>query len=175
MKINRVLLIAAIGLLTCGSPLPVEVLAQSTTRSFYISVDGTKQGSFKSDTAKPKIQGSGISYEVKPGPPGKGHAHSLVITKEAGASSPQFFAALFNNEVLKTVTLEFYRVSPAGSEEIFQTIKLTNATVSHIKQYTRQSDQLKNQPALLEDITLVVQHIEITNVQSKTTAAEDAK
>jgi type VI secretion system secreted protein Hcp len=155
--------------------LPATASAQSSARNFYISVDGTKQGVFKADSQKTKIQGSAIVYEVKPGQPGRGHSHSMVITKEAGSSSPQFFAALFTNEVLKTVTIEFYRISATGAEEIYETIKLTNATVSHMKQYTRQGDQPKNQTPLIEDITLAFQHVEITSSLGKTIAADDLK
>jgi type VI secretion system Hcp family effector len=155
--------------------LPATASAQSSGRNFYISVDGTKQGVFKADAQKPKIQGSAILYEVKPGQPGRGRAHSMVITKEAGASSPQFFAALFTSEVLKSVVLDFYRASATGAEEVYQTIKLTNATVSHMKQYTRQGDQQKSQTLLLEDITLAFQHIEIISAPGKTMAVDDLK
>ena len=155
--------------------LPATASAQSSARNFYISVDGIKQGVFKADSQKSKIQGLAISYEVKPGQPGRGHSHSMVITKDAGSSSPQFFAALFTNELLRTVTIEFYRLSATGTEEIYQTIKLTNATVSHMKQYTRQGDQPKTQTPLVEDITLAFQHVEITSQPGKTTAADDLK
>jgi type VI secretion system secreted protein Hcp len=155
--------------------LPATAYAQSSGRNFFISVDGTKQGTFKADPQKPKTQGSAISYEVKGGSPGRARAHILVITKEAGPSSPQFFTALFTNEVLKTVTLEFFRVSVNGAEEFYQTIKLTNATVSQMRQYTRQGDQQKNLTPLLEDITLSFQHIEIISVQGKTMAVDDLK
>ena len=154
--------------------LPATAQAQSGGRNFNVLVDGSKQGVFKADPQKSKIQGLAISYEVKPGQPGRGRAHSLVITKEAGASSPQFFAALFTNEVLKTVTLEFYRASPTGTEEIYQTIKLTNATVSHMKQYTK-GDQQKATTPLLEDIAIAFQHVEISSVTAKTTASDDLK
>lgn len=154
--------------------LPAAASAQSSVRNFSISVDGTKQGAFKADTQKPKTQGSAISYEVKSSP-GRARVHMLVITKEAGPSSPQFFTALFTNEVLKTVTLEFFRISASGTEEFYQAIKLTNAVVSQMRQYTRPSDQQKSGTTLLEDITLAFQHIEIVNLQGKTMAVDDQK
>jgi type VI secretion system secreted protein Hcp len=181
MKTNRAIiswlteLIGSIALAGSFLILPATAQAQSGARNFNVSVDGSKQGIFKADSQKAKIQGLVISYEVKPGQPGRGRAHSLVITKEAGASSPQFFAALFTNEVLKTVTLEFYRASPTGTEEIYQTIKLTSATVLHMKQYTRPGDLQKAQTPLLEDITLAFQHVEISNLTTKTTATDDLK
>jgi type VI secretion system secreted protein Hcp len=180
MKINDAIvkLMVLMGKLAIICPLlilPAAAQAQTSARNFYISVDGSKQGNFKPDLPKPKIYGLAISYEVKPGQPGRGRTHSMVITKEAGASSPQFFTALFTNEALKTVTLDFYRVSTSGAEEIYQTIKLTGATVSHIKQFTRESDQPKTQTPLIEAITLVVQHIEIISPLSKTMAADDLK
>jgi len=181
MKINHAIIVkltvlmGKLALICVFLILPATAQAQASSRNFYISVDGSKQGIFKPDLQKAKIQGLAISYEVKPGQPGRGRAHSMVITKEAGSSSPQFFAALFTNEVLKTVTLDFYRVSSSGTEEIYQTIKLTNATVFHMKQYTREGDQPKNQTPLIEAITLVFQHVEIISPLSKTMAADDLK
>ena len=179
MKNNRaVILCLIIWLPILTGPilmLPATASAQSSGRNFFITVDGTKQGNFKADPPKPKTQGSAFSLEVKPGPPGRGRAHTLVITKDAGASSPQFFAALFTNELLKTVTLDFFRISASGTEEVYQSIKLTNASVVQIKQYTRQSDQQKSGTPLLEDITLAFQHIEIVNLQAKTMAVDDLK
>ena len=148
--------------------------AQSGARTFYVSVDGAKQGIFKGDPPKSKIQGSGISYEVKPGQAGRPQAQSLVITREASGASLQFFAAVFTNEVLKSVILDFYRVSANGTEEVYQSIKLTNVTISHIKQYTRQIDQQKSQAPLLEDITLAFQHVEIS-AAGKMVASDDLK
>ena len=147
--------------------------AQSSARTFYISVDGAKQGIFKGDLPKSKIQGPGISYEVKPGQAGRPQPQSLVITREASGASLQFFSAVFTNELLKGVILDFYRVSANGTEEIYQTIKITNVTISHIKQYTRQVDPQKSQP-LLEDITLAFQHIEISAF-GKSVASDDLK
>ena len=149
--------------------------AQSSARSISIAIEGAKQGIFAADSPKSKIQVLGISYEVKPGQPGRGQVHSLVITKEASASSTQFFAAFFTNEVLKTVILDFHRVTANGTDEIYQTIKLTNATVAHLKQYTRPGDQQKGQAPLLEDITLAFQHVEISSVASKTVATDEMK
>lgn len=153
---------------------PVRSSAQSNVRNLYISVDGSKQGVFKPDSPKPKIQGLAIAYEVKLGQTGR-RSHSMVITREAGASSPQFFSALFTNELLKTVTIEFYRSATNGTEEIYQTIKLTNATVADVKQYTRTGDQAKNQTPLLEDVTFVFQRVEISSALGKTSAADDLK
>ncbi|MFL6375168.1 MAG: type VI secretion system tube protein Hcp [Pyrinomonadaceae bacterium] len=149
--------------------------AQTVTRSVSIAVEGAKQGIFVTDSPKSKIQALGVSYEVKPGQPGRGQLHSLVVTKEAGVSSTQFFAAFFNNEMLKTVILEFHRLAANGTDEIYQTIKLTNATVAHLKQYTKLGDQAKGQAPLLEDITLAFQHVEISSLGSKTVAADELK
>lgn len=44
-----------------------------------------------------------------------------------------------------------------------------------MKQYTRPSDQQKNQTPLLEDITLAFQHVEISSAASKTVATDELK
>src|SRR5438270_2420357 len=113
----------------------------------YVTVDAVKQGKFKGegiDADKGRIPGVGLEYEVNaPRDPFSGQASGkrqhkpVVFTKEWGVSSPQFFAALFTNEVLKSVLFEF--VNPTGrGDEVDHTIKLTNASISDVRQYVHE-------------------------------------
>jgi type VI secretion system secreted protein Hcp len=60
---------------------------------------------------------------------GKRQHKPIVITKERGASNPQLWSALVNNENLKNVTIEFTKMNNAGIEYVYNTVKLTNATI----------------------------------------------
>jgi type VI secretion system secreted protein Hcp len=60
------------------------------------------------------------------------HQHDpVVLIKELGPSTPQFFAALVDNETLTSVVCDCYGVEKAGGkEELYFTIKLSNASVA---------------------------------------------
>src|SRR5437764_9154653 len=113
----------------------------------YVTVDAAKQGKFKGegiDGAKGRIPGVGLEYEVSaPRDPFSGQASGkrqhkpVVFTKEWGASSPQFYAALFSNEQLKSVLFEFVNLTNRG-DEVDHTIKLTNAAISGVRQYVHE-------------------------------------
>lgn len=161
---------------------------------FYISTEGTKQGKFKGESPreahKEKCAGLALQYEVtSPRDAATGQASGkrqhkpLIITKEWGASTPQFFQALVTNEVLKSVLLEFVQTTPEGVEEIYHTIKLSNATVANIKQYvgatrfSQDSGGSRHGAAYdtheLEDISFTFQKIEIESKTGKTMVADD--
>jgi type VI secretion system secreted protein Hcp len=168
--------------------VPVQVYA---AYEFYVTIEGTKQGKFKGESTKKglesKFPGLGFQYELKSPrdaatgqSSGKRQHGAIVITKEWGASTPQLFQACVTNEVLKSVLIEFFRTDPNGQEYLFQTIRLTNATISNIKQYTGVPDSSKSSAKTqaaydtheLEEISFTFQRIEITNVKGKTTAAD---
>jgi type VI secretion system secreted protein Hcp len=62
-------------------------------------------------------------------PAGKRVHQGITLTKEIDKSSPKLYQALTSGEQLKTVTLEFYRISPKGTEEKYYTITLSNAVL----------------------------------------------
>ena len=110
----------------------------------YVIIEGTKQGKFKGESPreahKEKIAILGFNYEItSPRDIASGQASGkrqhkpITFIKEWGASSPQIFQALTTNEVLKKVSMEFFRTTADGMEEVYHTIVLTNATVSNIK------------------------------------------
>lgn len=159
---------------------------------FYISITGAKQGKFKGDAggekgskssrAKGKIAGIKYSAETtSPRDPATGQATGkrthkpIVITKEWDAASPQLFAALVENENLKTVLFEFVKADVAGHEEIYYTVTLTNAVVSNIHSYLDLTDTSgdKFDARELEDVSFVFQKIEIADKESNTVAEDD--
>jgi type VI secretion system secreted protein Hcp len=108
---------------------------------FYATVIGARQGTFKSEgtqggLGKGKIPGIDFAYGVEVphdaatgGVTGKRQHRPVVLTKEWGASSPQFYAAAFTNEVLTSVKFDFTVIDATGKETIDHTITLTNATI----------------------------------------------
>jgi type VI secretion system secreted protein Hcp len=158
---------------------------------FFITIEGTKQGKFKTppgggasadglrggkipgirffaETTSPRDVGTGQAS-------GKRQHKPITITKQWDASSPQLFQALVTNEVLKSVLFEFVKTNLQGEEFVYHTIKLTNGTVSNIKSYLDLTDASGDpyDAHELEDVSLTFQKIEIENREGKTTAVDD--
>ena len=151
---------------------------------FYVTVDGTKQGRFKGESKREqhahKLTGVSFSYEVSsPRDASTGQATGkrrhgpVTFTKAWGAATPQLFQALVTNEVLRSGLFEFVRSGEDGTEQIFQTIRLTNVGVAAIKQYVVPEPWAAAAPHELEDISLAFQIIEIENKLGGTIASDD--
>ena len=150
----------------------------------YVTVDGAKQGKFKGEGlegAKGRIPGVALEYEANaPRDPFSGQASGkrqhkpVVFTKEWGTSSPQFYAALFTNEVLKSVLFEFVSMTSRGNE-VDHTIKLTNAAISGVRQHVH--DGTAGGPPVdsreLQEVAFTFQKIEIESQAGKTTAVDE--
>jgi len=147
----------------------------------FVTIEGTRQGKFKGESLRPnaadRIEALSVSYEVQSQhdlatgqASGKRQHKPLSITKEWGAASPQLFQALVTNEVLKTVVIEFIGVARDGRPEVAHSIRLTNATVSHMREFT-EKEQAGLRP--LEEVSFTFQRIEITNNRGHTTATDD--
>jgi type VI secretion system secreted protein Hcp len=150
----------------------------------YVTVDAVKQGKFKGEGLagdRGRIPGVGLEYEANaPRDPFSGQASGkrqhkpVVFTKEWGISSPQFYSALFTNEVLKSVVFEFIGTTSRG-EEVDHTIKLTNAAISGVRQYVHNGPS--GGPAVdtreLQEVTFTFQKIEIESETGKTTATDE--
>ena len=154
---------------------------------FYATVIGARQGTFKSEgtqggLGKGKIPGVDFAYGVAiphdaatGAVIGRRQHQPVVLTKEWGASSPQFYQAAFTNEVLTSVTFEFIVVGGKGKEMIDHTIKLTNATISAGEQ-SLQNGQA-GEPLVdsrdLQSISFFFQKIDITSISGGTEAMDD--
>jgi type VI secretion system secreted protein Hcp len=152
---------------------------------FYLTIKGKKQGQFRGESLrereKGKIPAFGFLYEVKSPRDaatgqisGKRQHMPITITKEWGAASPQIFQALVTNEVLETVLFEIVQTTPEGTEEVYYTIKLINATIADLKQYL---DETKQNPSFathaFEDVSFTFQTIEVEHNIEKTAASDD--
>ena len=97
----------------------------------------------------------------------------MTFTKAWGAATPQLFQALVTNEVLRSVLFEFVRSGEDGTEQIFQTIRLTNVGVAAIKQYVVPEPTAAAAPRELEDISLAFQIIDDREQKVGGTIASD--
>lgn len=177
MKKNIASLIAA--------TLVVSLLTHSQV--ITLSAEGTKQGKFKGESVRskfadkaeiaaylheivsPRDAASGMSS-------GKRSHQPIILLKQFGASSPQFFQALTNNEVLKTVVIDFYKNDASGMEVNYYTVTLTNVSVSGYKQFIGPLENEKFNPVnniLYDEIKLVFQKIVVEDKISKTMTMDD--
>jgi type VI secretion system secreted protein Hcp len=148
----------------------------------YVSIRGTKQGQFKGESSDPKSDLIPIvdfqnrvtlPIDLSSGTASGKRQHSPVtITKEWGASSPQFFQALSTSEILETVSMEFFRPASNGKEEVFFTIVLTKAFVCEIRQFIGSAPGSPDAANELEAISFTYQKIEIKDTIANTSAID---
>jgi type VI secretion system secreted protein Hcp len=161
----------------------------------HISIKGTKQGQFKGEGTQtgrmdkwmPVLSFSSdvqSPRDIATGQPsGKRQYSPIAIVKEWGAASPQCLQACVTNEVLTEVSLEFTKTNPNGEEYVYQTIKLTNATISGVKRFTGDSESSESfsrhtsatDTMELERILFTFQKIEVNDNDGKTSFMDDWK
>ncbi len=173
--------------LTLAAMLLASGLAShaQTGGTFCVTIEGIKQGKFKGEMARAicgdRIPGVRFSYQVSSPhdmatgqASGKRQHNPVVVTVEWGPATPQIFQAVATNEVLKSVVIEFIRTGATGVQEVYQTIRLTNATVSSVRMHVNEPQP--GGPAenrALADVAFAFQRIEIENRPGKTMAADD--
>lgn len=152
---------------------------------FYASIEGEKQGKFKGESGreahKDKIAARAIKYEcAAPFDPQNGQTTGrrqhkpIVLTKEWGGSSPQLLQALCTNEALKSVLFEFVKHDRQGAEYVYYTIKLSNARVVKIDQYSAETPGSQTHDLNeLEDVSFTFDKIEWENKDAKTMTMDD--
>ena len=159
---------------------------------FYVAIKGKKQGAFKGesprDPQKSKIEGLAFEYEVTSPrdlatgqAKGKRQHKPITIVKEWGAATPQLFTACVTNEVLPEVTFEFRKTNANGEEYTYHKIKLTDATIATVRQFTSGATEgassAKHSSSTdtkeLEAVSFTFRKIEVENTDGKTTAMDD--
>jgi len=91
---------------------------------------------------------------------GKVQQKPFLVTKEVDRSSPQLHAAHGMNEVLSTVTIEYWQQSRTGAEISYLTITLKNArivSIHHAMPNTKETELMKL--AAYEEISFVYDSI----------------
>jgi type VI secretion system secreted protein Hcp len=79
-------------------------------------------------------------------PTGKRVHMPMIVTKEYDKSSPKLFQALVSGEQMTEVVLDFYRISPTGTEEKYYTTKLENAIIVAAESFFPESFLPSNEP-----------------------------
>jgi type VI secretion system secreted protein Hcp len=137
---------------------------ESTAKGRENSMEGLR---FSSQVTSPRDVATGL-------PSGKRQHSPITFTKMWGPASPQIFQACVTNEVLPTVKFEFWRAIPGGKEVIYQTITLTNASISSVRRYIGvAAGGDPPDPRALEDVSFTFQKIEIQDNAMGGTAAMD--
>lgn len=168
-----------------AAPVPI-VLQPGGNAQCRMAIKGAKQGQFKGQSLGSRMQEKWIPCSqfllsiVSPRDVSTGQASGkrqyapIVVTKDWGAASPQIFQAIATNEALPLVEFEFLKVNAQGTEFVFETVTLTNASISAFKQYIGFPDAgEQSSPHSLEDVSFTFQKIEVTNTEGKTTATDD--
>jgi type VI secretion system secreted protein Hcp len=114
----------------------------------YLHLTGATQGPILGDCSQSGREGAILSYSyghdvsMQGGVP----VHGMVqITKHSDISSPKLYQAIFSGERL-TFTLDFYRINPEGSEEIYHSVVLEGARIVSIKPWTPLTFLEENKP-----------------------------
>jgi len=175
MKVKHAVISIALAAI-CFAPLRLahgQIPAGAQRAMFFVDIKGAKQGQFKAENMlqgvhKGGIEGVKFSSQMSSprdmatgNPSGKRQYSAITFTKLWGPSSPQMIQACTTNESL-TVTFEFVKAGLGGKEIVYQTIKLTGATISSVKRYIDVS--MGNEapdPRELEDVSFTFQKIDI--------------
>ena len=137
----------------------------------YLTLDGQNQGKIEGSTVvkghegKILVQAVEHTIEIPKSPQtglptGKRVHGPTTLTKEIDKASPKLFQALCSGEQMKEVVLEFYRISPKGTEEKYYTVKLENAIITSIRSWTPNCLNPDNkQMGHMEDVALTYEKI----------------
>jgi len=149
----------------------------------YISVAGVRQGAFKGGVMEKgregKIKAIAVNYGVAiPKDPASGLATGrrqqkpLSFSLEWDICSPQFFAAAYTNEILKTVTIEYYGTGRDGLTKVDHTVVLTNASISDVTESYAAVVNGVADGRDVQTVTVTFQKIEITSNTGNTSAVD---
>src|SRR5262249_56672198 len=150
----------------------------------FVTAVGLKQGPFAGEISmkgfENKVRAVAFWHEVLTATDATGRRQHrpIVITKRAGASSPQFFQAWANNEPFKTLVIDFTdtegSVGAASTRRLVYRITLENAVVVRIAQRldAAATPVPAGGTAHPEDISLAYQAITVTFPQTGRTATD---
>lgn len=155
---------------------------------FYVKIKGKKQGRFAGESKREKrtdwCEGVALRYRTHvPADAQQGVAtghvrhEPLVVTKEWGEASPQILEALWGNEVLEEVVLEFVEADGLGDPEVvYEEIVLKRATIVSVERHTEKPrahgdlDRVTAATRELEDVGFKFEEISIKNRRGRTMA-----
>jgi type VI secretion system secreted protein Hcp len=114
---------------------------------FYMMLEGVNQGNIEGSCDQTGREGTilcqafqheiAIPRDPQSGQPTGLRVHNpLTITKVYDKASPKLYKALCEGERMKNVTLKWYRIDPAGTEEHYFTVQLEDAIVVAVRPNT---------------------------------------
>jgi type VI secretion system Hcp family effector len=131
-------------------------------------VKGSSQGVFADDASQAgkertlcvsvRFRGE-VPHDVRQGKYAVTRHEPVSIIHEWTPATVQFTAAMWSNEVLDEVHLEFIRVKE-GHEEVFATLTLTKATVAFAELRSGHSDWLAGEHRQLAEVGLHAEKLE---------------
>jgi type VI secretion system secreted protein Hcp len=144
--------------------------------NIYMSITGGKPGQFAGDSKSP--HGSQwipiVQINESVAAPrdsatgqasGKRQHEPIKVVKEIDASSPQLRKAVTTGEHLKEVVFQFYRSGAQGKDELYETIRLSDAIITGIE--NRGSGNAGRGERPTEEISFEYEKIEFTYAQQK--------
>jgi type VI secretion system secreted protein Hcp len=128
-------------------------------------------------TASSFFLGGEKAYDVNVGKtPGKRQHGPIQITKETDSSTPGLFTAVSAHVVFPTIKLGLLKGNSKNSARPWLTIKLSDAAIAGYRRLApaqRGRGPTNNSTVHLEEISLIFQKIEITNIFGGTSASDD--
>lgn len=117
-------------------PMPCYLVVEGNTQG---KIDGSEEAS--GHKGKILVQAVDHTIEIPKSPQtglstGRRVHCPMILTKSVDQSSPKLLQALACGEQFKNVSLEFYRISAAGTEEKYYTVKLENAILTSVRSWT---------------------------------------
>ena len=123
----------------------------------YMKVNGKTQGDIKGDCQqggdkkdKVLVYASDHLVEIPKDthtglPTGQRIHHPFTVTKHKDPASPKLFKACCTGEQCE-VTLDYYRIKDDGTEEKYYTVKMENAIIVSMREYTPMTFLTDNKP-----------------------------
>ena len=140
---------------TTATDSTTNALEASGQVEFYVKVVSANGTPFRGESNNSAFMGflPSIRYysDINKGSSGATHCTAFQFTKQAGASSPQFAAAVASGETLQNVHFDFVR---SGNNFIWQQVDLTGVRLSMVEQAVAPPDNL-SASVILEEETLV--------------------
>jgi type VI secretion system Hcp family effector len=133
-------------------------------------VKGSSQGAFLEDKSR---AGKGrtsclavtfrgeVPHDVRDGKHAVTKHDPIMVTHEWTPATAHFLSALWSNEILDEVKLEFARQDKGGKEEVYATLTLTKATVAYVELRSgKEQEPEEGEYRPVADVGLVAEKIE---------------
>lgn len=125
--------------------------------TMYLKVKGANQGDIKGDCRQSGRENSILVYSMEhtveiprdthTGLPSGQRIHKpLKVLKHKDQSSPLLYQACCSGEHISNFELDYYRISDKGQEEHYFTIKLENAIIVEMREFTPTTFLEENKP-----------------------------